>query len=1001
MHLSTHPAVNLWNKLWKKNQSVVLSPTNIRLEYSPQSLEILLDSLVNISIEKGLFFHRLVIETEDNGVVVLKGYRQSDLMEFTQKTIDSLLLLIASSDRWLAYQDSLAKLHARSCYLSSYEWRPIASAYQLVCKLQNLGISPDQLTSPLHRSVYEEAKSLSSESVSELGRNLHNEQVTPLLVSKYKRFFDEVEKNPLTDKQRIACVTNDDHNLVIAGAGTGKTATLVGKAGYLIQANIAKAENILMLAFGNKAAAEMNERIKDRIPANADHLKASTFHALGNDILARHHGFKRSITSFTEQPHQFTKFIDETLSDLAEHDPLFKSALVNYFSSLSTPGKSDLDFDSIEEYNEFLSSCRLITLNNEWVKSVGELRVANYLALNGIKYEYEADYKFNTRSVDRRQYQPDFYLPDVDLYIEYLGLDENHNTAPYIDRDEYLASLEWKRELHESKGTRMLELYTYQLQKGQLQSSLEAALNEYEVLTQPVEVDALFKQLKEQNESQWQGFIDLLQRFLGLYKEGQFDSNTVRDEYRGGGYDIERTEAFLRIFEPILMVYQEHLANTECIDFSDMISEATDIIEKSRFHHSYTHVLVDEFQDISGGRYKLLKALLASKPNIRLFAVGDDWQSIYRFNGADLALFTEFSAVFNPATAVPLDKTFRFNDKIHEVSSRFVMTNPAQIKKEISTHAMLDAPAVRLVDVKKDMENLKSISSVKERKNQAYVISLQRALATLNRTADRKGEVASVLIIGRFRQENTSQLKGINVEKFSYTNLDISFVTAHASKGLEADYVILFGVDTGVFPSTRENDELIDLVLPNKESFIHGEERRLFYVALTRAKHFVYVLFDGDKSSPFLSEMAKFGLQFVDNKLAPQLAKWNCSQCKTGELRPLTTRYNKTLYKCSHSPACDTLVNSCKHCNSPLETHTEGFRRCRGCGEIEIGCLRCGIGTMVARCENDPNRETFYGCNRFRRGADDSCGENIKIGAYEERMHRAGTLADNNLVKNG
>ena len=137
MHLSTHPVVNLWNKLWNKNHSVVLSPTNIRLEYSPKSLEILLDSLVNISIEKGLFFHRLVIETEDNGVVVLKGYRQSDLMEFTQKTIDSLLLLIASSDRWLAYQDSLAKLHARSCYLSSYEWRPIALVYQLVCKLQN------------------------------------------------------------------------------------------------------------------------------------------------------------------------------------------------------------------------------------------------------------------------------------------------------------------------------------------------------------------------------------------------------------------------------------------------------------------------------------------------------------------------------------------------------------------------------------------------------------------------------------------------------------------------------------------------------------------------------------------------------------------------------------------------------------------------------------------------------------------------------------------------
>ena len=989
MQLTTHPVIKWWNQLWKKKQVVDLSSTSLKVNQSQSAIEIPLDTLVNLSIEKGMFFYRLIVESEGNDVVILKGYRKSELMNFTQKTTDSLLLLVASSDRWQSYQQSLETLNAKGCYLSSYEWQPIAVVYQLVCKLQKLGISVDQLASPLHKKVFDQAKLLSAESISELGRGMHNQQVAPLLVNKYKVFFDEIEKNPLTDKQRMACVTNDDHNLVIAGAGTGKTATLVSKAGYLVESGIAKPENILMLAFGNKAAAEMNDRIKDRIPFISQSLKASTFHALGNEVIAKHYGFKRSVTPFTEQPSLFSQFIDDALNERAENDSQFKFNLVHYFSSLSTPGKSALDFKSIEEYNEFLSSCRLITLNNEWVKSVGELRIANYLALNGIKYEYEANYKFNTRSVERRQYQPDFYLPDADLYIEYFGLDEYNNTAPYIDNDEYLASLEWKRELHASKETNMLELYTYQLKRGQLQSSLKAALTDYEVISTPVEIDALFKQLKEKNESQWQGFIDLLQRFLGLYKEGQYDTTMVRNKLSGSGYDIERTEAFLSIFESILSVYQEHLVNTDCIDFSDMIAEATDIIEKGFFYHNYTHILVDEFQDISGGRAKLLKTLLASKTNIRLFAVGDDWQSIYRFNGADLALFTEFAQTFTPATAVQLDKTFRFNDKIHAVSSQFVMANPAQIKKQIVTHIHTNAPAVRLVDIKKDMRNLKSIINVKERKNQAYMVSLRRALATLNRSADKKGKVASVLIIGRFRQENTPQLKGIDISQLPYSYLNISFVTAHASKGVEADYVVLFGIDTGSFPSTRENDELIDIVLPNKEYFIHGEERRLFYVALTRAKHFVYVLFDGDKSSPFLSEMAKFGLQYVDNKLAPQLAKWSCRQCKTGELRPFTTKYNKTLYKCSFAPACGTLVNSCKHCNSPLEVNVKGFRRCRGCGEIEIGCLRCGIGTMVARCENDSNRETFYGCNRFRRGVDDSCRENITAAAYQQRLKDA------------
>jgi DNA helicase-4 len=998
MQLTTHPVIKWWNQLWKKKQVVDLSSTSLKVNQSQSAIEIPLDTLVNLSIEKGMFFYRLIVESEGNDVVILKGYRKSELMNFTQKTTDSLLLLVASSDRWQSYQQSLETLNAKGCYLSSYEWQPIAVVYQLVCKLQKLGISVDQLVSPLHKKVFDQAKLLSAESISELGRGMHNQQVAPLLVNKYKVFFDEIEKNPLTDKQRMACVTNDDHNLVIAGAGTGKTATLVSKAGYLVESGIAKPENILVLAFGNKAAAEMNDRIKDRIPFISQSLKASTFHALGNEVIAKHYGFKRSVTPFTEQPSLFSQFIDDALNERAENDSQFKFNLVHYFSSLSTPGKSALDFKSIEEYNEFLSSCRLITLNNEWVKSVGELRIANYLALNGIKYEYEANYKFNTRSVERRQYQPDFYLPDADLYIEYFGLDEYNNTAPYIDNDEYLASLEWKRELHASKETNMLELYTYQLKRGQLQSSLKAALTDYEVISTPVEIDALFKQFKEKNESQWQGFIDLLQRFLGLYKEGQYDTTMVRNKLSGSGYDIERTEAFLSIFESILSVYQEHLVNTDCIDFSDMIAEATDIIEKGFFYHNYTHILVDEFQDISGGRAKLLKTLLASKTNIRLFAVGDDWQSIYRFNGADLALFTEFAQTFTPATAVQLDKTFRFNDKIHAVSSQFVMANPAQIKKQIVTHIHTNAPAVRLVDIKKDMRNLKSIINVKERKNQAYMVSLRRALATLNRSADKKGKVASVLIIGRFRQENTPQLKGIDISQLPYSYLNISFVTAHASKGLEADYVVLFGIDTGSFPSTRENDELIDIVLPNKEHFIHGEERRLFYVALTRAKHFVYVLFDGDKSSPFLSEMAKFGLQYVDNKLAPQLAKWSCRQCKTGELRPFTTKYNKTLYKCSFAPACGTLVNSCKHCNSPLEVNVKGFRRCRGCGEIEIGCLRCGIGTMVARCENDSNRETFYGCNRFRRGVDDSCRENITAAAYQQRLKDA---YDSELNPNG
>ncbi|MFT6908372.1 MAG: DNA helicase-4 [Oleiphilaceae bacterium] len=995
LQLKPAKLVLFWRRLMGISQQVDVSSTHINIINNGTKVELSLADLYQLNIKKTWFSSRLELAVKDSPTIVLKGYNSQSLKSFSVYVVNTLLKLMASSERWQQFSQAIDVHKKAEVYLSSVEWKPIAEMYQLGCQFSALGINPEALSNPLHQQVLKQAQLLSAKSVSELGRQLHNQQVVPKLLSKYGEFFDNIEKLPLTANQRLACVTNDDHNLVIAGAGTGKTATLVGKAGFLVEANLAKANNVLLLAFGNKAALEMNQRIQDRLPSIAEDFKASTFHALGNMILANHFGYKKAVTPFVEQPYLYSQFINQQLTDLANQDVEYKALLVNYFLSLATPAKSELDFDSIEQYQEFLSSCRLITLKGEWVKSVGELRIANFLTLNGVDYEYEANYLHDTRTVARRQYQPDFYLPKSGLYIEYLGLNERNETAPFVDQKTYLESLEWKRNLHLSKGTQMAELYSYQLMEGVLPFALNTILDEHDVNLIPIELDVIFNQLREENTNQWQGFIELIQRFLGLFKDGSFTIDSFNSGLNSQVCDIERTQAFVSLFEPVYNAYQTHLKQTETVDFSDMIAEAIDIIGSGHFHHPYTHILVDEFQDISVGRARLLKALLLSKPNMRLFAVGDDWQSIYRFNGADIALFTEFNKTFSPSTAVPLDKTFRFNDKLHSVSSRFVSTNPKQIKKKIHTHTSVSSPALRLVDIKNQLP-ISSARSMKEQKEQAYIDTLYRSLSTFNRQANRKQKKMSVLIIGRYRQENTRVLVGVNFSTWGFTSLDIVYVTAHASKGLEADYVVLFGIDTGSFPSSRENDELIDLVLPIKEDYLYAEERRLFYVALTRAKHFVYVLFDSDQASPFLTEINQYGRHFIDNKLAKTFDKWPCTQCDTGVLRPISSRYNKIFYKCSLSPACDEMLNSCKHCNAPLKSDVNGFRHCLGCDEIELGCLRCGIGTMVARCENDPNRETFYGCNRFKKGADDSCGENIRVEAYEQRIISAKSKIDTN-----
>lgn len=222
------------------------------------------------------------------------------------------------------------------------------------------------------------ALSISVEDVSESAREKFNDHVKPKLLDKYASFFEQIEKQPLSQPQREACVTNEDHTLVVAGAGTGKTSTIIGKAGYLLSSGLAQAENILMLAFGNKAASEMGERIAERLPSAGSKLKATTFHAFGNRVVAETQGQKLALTRFSEQVNELHQFIENVIEQRIIDDADYKVKLVRYFVSYSTPGRCEYDFNTIEEYHEFLESCRLITLNGEFVKSVGELRVANF-----------------------------------------------------------------------------------------------------------------------------------------------------------------------------------------------------------------------------------------------------------------------------------------------------------------------------------------------------------------------------------------------------------------------------------------------------------------------------------------------------------------------------------------------------------------------------------------------------------------------------------------------
>jgi len=988
-NLSTHPFYDLWGILRRRSNTITLSPGLLAFIHRGVSVQLPVDDIRNVKLNRKWLYSDITIGTE-SASYRLKGFNFQQLEMLLQKIQRTALGIFQHSAEWRELLAVVKRYQKGNHYFSSWEWRSLAQLVLVKQRLQDLAIDADFITREGDNSIAQLALKLSTADVSESGRNHFNEQVIPQLLSSYQTFFDRIESQPLSAPQRKACVTNEDHTLVVAGAGTGKTSTLIGKAGYLLKAGLAQPENILMLAFGNKAAREMAERISERLPESGDKLKATTFHAFGNRIVAQSVGVKRSLTRFAEQDNELRQFIESTLEAEISLSDDYKTKLVKYFVCYSTPGRCEYDFNAIEEYQEFLQSCRLITLTGQWVKSVGELRVTNYLYLYSVPFMYEANYEISTATIERRQYKPDFYLPGSKTYIEYLGVDREMRTAPFVDQAAYLEGLAWKRKLHKQHNTRLEELYSYQLSEGTLEENILDILTRVQEPQHLRDTDTLLDELKNSGSSPWQGFIDLMLRFLSLFKEGQFSfSDLLASPQR---IDMGRTQAFIALFKPVYDAYEAHLKEQQEMDFSDMIAEATVALQEGQFHHRYDYVLVDEFQDLSGGRGKLLKALLATRDNMRLFAVGDDWQAIYRFNGSDLRFFTRFDHQFSPAKMLPLDKSYRFNNRIHELSSTFVTRNPAQLKKEITTHVQVEHAAVQLLDIQEKIPNI-NLADRNQRKAEAYHQQIKRALARCQSRELRLNSTrrAPVMLIGRYRLENMRDLKELDLKALmtEFPLLDIQYQTAHSSKGLEANYVLLLGLEKGSFPSAKENDELIDLLLPEQEPYLFAEERRLFYVAVTRARHYVFMIFDSHNTSAFVEEIARMGKQLITKSDSLEIGQWSCPECQSGSLTSKVSRYDKKFYVCSHSPACDYMASACKQCSSPMVMHNGIQRICANpdCQEIEIVCRRCGLGTMIKRKNNDGG--VFYGCTRYRRGEADCCYENITSEDYECRVGTA------------
>jgi len=765
-------------------------------------------------------------------------------------------------------------------------------------------------------------------------REALNREAIAAALRKFSVFFDQVEKNPLTQRQREACASDEDATLVVAGAGTGKTSTILAKIGLLLHTKQCTQEQILAISFTSKSANELAEKVQKNLKVD---LRVSTFHKLGLDTIAQLDGGKPNLAPFAADPEEKAKVIDSVVSELRK-DSRFLNDLLNFCVFESVEAKQTWDFKTLSEYNNWLRSNKIISLDGIPKKSYQECVIANWLILNGVKFEYEKSYQHPTKTVEHRQYCPDFFLTDLGVYIEHFGVDESGKTAPYINSFQYAEGMRWKRDTHKTYSTSLIETFSWEHEKGILLSGLESKLRAIGCDFKPIDLNEALDMLNK--GGMVSQFSKLTSTFLTLYKG---NGNRLADHVRVKTLFGERREKlFLSIFERIFSAYEQRNRDNSEIDFEDMISLASSCVKSHPEFAPYRYILIDEFQDISPGRADLVKSFLTNAPECALFAVGDDWQSIYRFAGADIGSMTKFREIFGSTRQISLDTTFRFDDQSVAASSAFVLKNKAQIRKSLTTIRKSTSP---------------SLVIYKRAPNE------QPLDWSLNQIAKVASTGASVFILERYKFHLPQDSEWSRLVK-KFQNLKLDKMSIHAAKGLEADYVVM-GLRGGVwgFPSQVIDDPLFEMVLTAADSHPHAEERRLFYVGLTRARNKTFLVCEtGQDQSDFATELLT-GDEFPKEVFGLDTKKLACIKCGSGTLL-LRDGSNGKFYGCSNYPLCGNTEQTCPQCGDGLMA-LESNRKysCHLCAHEQTACPRCHAGMLVVKKGlNGP----FYGCTNFR-----------------------------------
>lgn len=902
------------------------------------------------TIERSLLGHKLEITTDSgvinvSGLSHLKAIPQFNTINFTIKSFIETKII----DTYSKFSKAAVGQYLRESKISE-----VQSIIEPMVRLFNK--NSESWSSHISQEHFDRMKKLAELSpVSKSAESLRAIHTSRVLKGR-EAFYDSIESNPLTPEQRLSVVQHDDYNMVLAAAGTGKTSVMVAKTTDILERGLAKPDEVMVLAYGREAAKELKARSKERLKkANISYdldKQISTFHSRGYQIIAKAQKmsveeFKKLRMSRLRKDGARKEFINNWLVTFIEDSEDNLNAFIETVYYAYNPFLAE----SEEAHQEALKGKKYITLNGVEVKGYQEVLVGNWLFKNGVNYKYEPNYGNEICKDIGFPYHPDFQVRDTNVFIEHFGIDKDGNTRAGINKIKYNQQIEEKIALHEEMETRLVKTYHYNWCDGELESELERQLADYEVELNPISKDQIIAAVTQLDFIK--NAVNELSATLSAVRSEAIEGYEIQSRLEKAG--VQNAKSHMLLIESLRQAYVAELRSRNQIDYDDMILLATDYLRNGMFEPKWKYILVDEFQDISVSRWNFLHELLKAKDS-SLTVVGDDWQAIYAFTGGKLEYTTRFKEKLGNHALAMLQKTFRYNNSIADTAGGFVMKNPEQYEKDIVTHTQVTSSEVYLMDNQDEEKD-----------------PLQATLNVVERTIleiYKEDPQASIGILSRY-----NKTKNAAKERFSkyrgFNNMD--FWTLHGSKGLEADYCFILDLNQGFFgfPTERKENEIVSALMPTIDVYPHAEERRLFYVAITRAKKRCYLIADPKEPSEFVLELLspEYELNIVSEHFTPEkLAARKCPKCKTGYMKPKWGAWG--VYECSTGLGCLTEAVDCDDCGG-IAIKKDKYGECISCKSRFQLCPNCKAPKVVRA--NNKNKRLFVACSSFRGDEDKSC----------------------------